>query len=462
VTTVAETRPPQDVERHAPARRRRAAALVAGLPAAGVTLAWAAARPLPMIDDWSFILDTRRGTGLLWSSRPGEALLHWAVFRVADTHPLPPLLVLGALNVVVGALIWVLADRHWGPAVATLSALAWAVLPNRGSTRMWAACIPNLAAGALALGAIVLADDDELTGRRAVLVIALAGASCLTYEGAAALAAAAVLWAALHRPSQRSRWATTVGGLAVLAACAAWVVTHTPKTGGVHIAANGSRLVSTQFGVGLWPGRASVLGVVVFAAIVFAVAAPVLGRPRRAEESAIAWGAVIMALGAAVFLVTGFPLSDAGLFDRGNVYTDIGTAIVIGGLLALAWRRRAPLGAALAAVVLGLLTVGNVAAVEGFARSAADARAVLRDVRALPQYPAEPIAIGPLPDHDGVAGFTAAYDITDALAVRYPSSAVEQARVTVTDGQAAALVGSEAVYRYCPGPRALIPWTRAC
>jgi hypothetical protein len=415
-----------------------------------------------MIDDWSFILAARSGVGLDWSSRPGEALLHGVVFRLAGTHPVPPLLVLAAVNVGVGALIWILADRHWGPVVATLSALAWAVLPNRGSTRMWAACIPNLAAGAIALGAVVLADREDLTARRATAVVALAVASCLTYEGAGALAAAAVLWAALHRPPGRSRWTTAAAGAVALAAAALWVLTHTPKTGGVHLAANGTRLVSTQFGIGLWPGRAAALGLAMFATIVFACAAPLLGRARRVEEVAIAWGAAGMALGAAVFLVTGFPLADAGLFDRGNVYTDIGTSVVIGGALALAWRHRAALGVALATVVLGLLAIGNGAAVEGFARSAADARAVLRDVRSLPQYPAGPIIIGPLPDHDGVAGFTSSYDITDAMVVRYHLDPAPTARVTVTDAQAAALVGRDAVYRYCAPSGMLMPWTRLC
>ena len=434
--------------------------LLAGLPAAAVSLAWAASKPLPMIDDWSWIAGARRGSGFVWSSRPGEALLHWLVFWASGTHPVPPLVVLALLNVGVGALMWAFASRHWGPRVATLAALAWAVLPNRGATRMWASCIPNLAAGALVLAAIVVADRERTTPRRAAAVIALAAGACLTYEGADALAAAAVVLATIHATSRRSRVATAVGGGVVLGACTAWVARHTPKTGRVHVLANASRLASTQFGIGLWPGRVAVLGVVMLAVIILAFAAPVLGRDRFPEEWAITVGVLGMALGASVFMVTGFPLADAGLFDRGNVFTDIGTSLVIGAMLALAWRYRLAAGAAVSAAVLLLLASGNVAPVKGFARSATDARSVLNDVRTLPEYPSSPFAIGPLPNHDGVAGFTAAYDIVAAIQARY--GVIEDARVTGTDAQAEALVGKEAVYRYCPATRALVAWRSRC
>jgi hypothetical protein len=144
------------------------------------------------------------------------------------------------------------------------------------------------------------------------------------------------------------------------------------------------------------------------------------------------------------------------------VFTDFGTAVVIGGALSLAWRHRAMVGTLLTVATFAVLAWGNIGSVQGFTRSAADARAVLRDIRSLPRHPATPpVVIGPLPNHDGVAGFTSAYDITDALRVEYGASA-PKARVTVTDAQAAALVGTDVVLRYCPSGRALIPWVQAC
>ncbi|HVM67135.1 MAG TPA: hypothetical protein VMU14_19865, partial [Acidimicrobiales bacterium] len=125
-----------------------------------------------------------------------------------------------------------------------------------------------------------------------------------------------------------------------------------------------------------------------------------------------------------------------------------------------AWRYRLAAGAAVSAAVLLLLASGNVAPVKGFTRSATDARSVLNDVRTLPEYPSSPFAIAPLPNHDGVAGFTAAYDIQGALLARY--GVVEDAQVTGTDAQAEALVGKEAVYRYCPAARVLVPWRGRC
>jgi hypothetical protein len=436
--------------------------LIAGLPAAVVTLAWAMSKPLPMIDDWSFIAQARAGSGFLWSSRPGEALLHWAVFTGADSHPVPPLLVLAAENVVVGACLWMFCRRRFGVRVATLAALAWAVLPNRGSTRMWSSCIPNLAAGALAAAALVIADHDDPSRRRTALVVALAVASCLTYEGAGALAAAAVVLVAVHQHGRSRRIETLAAGGLAMAAALAWVGTHSAKTGRLHIAAYANRLASTQFGIGLWPARALVLGLAMFVVMVLAVFAPLLGRRRWSEESAITWGAGGMVLGAIVFYATGFPIADTGLFDRGNAYTDFGTSVVIAGVLALIWRYRPVLGAACAGSVLALLAWGNVAAVRSYVQSAADARAVMADVRRLPEFPAGPIVIGPLPNHAGVAGFTAAYDIQAAMAVHYHLDRPPRVRVTVTDAQAAALVGKDAVYRYCAASGRLIDWPRSC
>jgi len=287
VTTLAVPTRTSDAGRPDIPGRRGRRAVLAGVPAAVVTLAWAVSRPLPMIDDWGFIRHARAGTGFFWASRPGEALLHWAVFRASDTHPVPPLLLLAALNVAVGALIWMFAEHRWGAAVATLSALAWAVLPNRGSTRMWSSCLPNLAAAALVMAALVLADRKAAGRARVSAVIALAAAASLTYEGAAALAAGAVLLMAWQQPARRSRLNVAAIGGGVMVAVAAWVATHTQKTGSVHVAANASRLASTQFGIGLWPSRAVALGVLMFGVMAMAVLVPVLGRPRVPEEQAV-------------------------------------------------------------------------------------------------------------------------------------------------------------------------------
>jgi hypothetical protein len=352
--------------------------------------------------------------------------------------------------------------RRFGARVATLAALAWAVLPNRGTTRIWASCIPNLAAGGLALAALVVADREDPGRRRTALVVALALASCLTYEGAGALAAAAVVLAASHQRDAGRRVETLAVGAVSLGAAVAWVGTHSAKTGRLHIAAYATRLASTQFGIGLWPARAMILGLAMFVVIVFALFAPLLGRRRSSEESAIAWGAGGMLLGAIVFYATGFPIADTGLFDRGNVYTDFGTCVVVAGALGLIWRYRPALGAACAGSVLALLAWGNVAAVQSYVRSADDARAVMADVHRLPDFPTGPIVIGPLPNHAGVAGFTAAYDIQAAMTVRYRLPHAPGVRVTVTDAQAAARVGKDTVYRYCAASGRLIDWQRGC
>src|SRR5438128_253336 len=68
------------------------------------------------VDDWWFAakvryVDFASGFGPQLRSRPIEGLWNWAEFRLLGTHPVPHLLILGALNAAAAVLFWRLLMR---------------------------------------------------------------------------------------------------------------------------------------------------------------------------------------------------------------------------------------------------------------------------------------------------------------------------------------------------------------
>src|SRR5207244_8002882 len=106
-------------------------------------------------------------------------------------------------------------------------------------------------------------------------------------------------------------------------------------------------------------------------------------RSRRMgpEERLMVLGAGVLVAGAAPCVAVGFPIATAGIFDRANIFADVGTAMIYAGALGLAWRtRRALLPYAVVLLAVGGLAVGNVDDVRNFHAAAADGRQLLHAV----------------------------------------------------------------------------------
>ena len=144
------------------------------------------------------------------------------------------------------------------------------------------------------------------------------------------------------------------------------------------------------------------------------------------EQKLVVVGLAVILLGSSPFAVAGFPFSVSGFFDRGNLFADLGTALVYGSLLAMLlrvpWR---PVALAIVAAALVGIALPNVKSVRNYARAGRDGRRFLAAVDALPAdiRTKGPVLFLPLPDHGGIAEFLADYDISAALALRYNTGA---------------------------------------
>jgi hypothetical protein len=408
---------------------RLAFEVLLGIAAAAPSLVGAALGARLALDDWGFAAASHfqsfsAGFGAQARARPISGVWDWAQFKVLDSHAVPHLVILAALNAAAAVLFWRLLERWVPQRVAVLTALVWVALPNRGSTRLWATTSPNVGGLVLLLAALLVASSRPLTKGRFATALALLALGTLAYEGVIAIgvvALVAMIWTQAP-PRLRVRWTVLV--LGVMAAVGGWVVLRSPKVGtSPPPFRNLSHLSSAHFGSAVLPGPPRLLALVVLVAIAWSVVVIVLpGFDAWIEQKLVVVGLVVIVLGSAPFAVVGFPFSGSGFFDRGNLFADLGTALVYGALLAmllrLPWHA---VGVAVAAAGLVAIASPNVTSVRDYVRAGRDGRHFLAAVDTLPVdvRTRGPVTFLPLPDRGGVAEFLADYDISAALALRY-------------------------------------------
>lgn len=411
-------------------------AAVAALP----TLTWAFGGGDLLVDDWYFSAMARfEGPGALpFRSRPLESGYDAVTFGLLGAHPLPHLLVLAGLNGAAAVLVWQVARRLLPAGPAVLTALAWAVLPNRGSMRLWISNGPHMLSLCLLLGAALLVARRYRREDRAgsvPAVAALVALAALAYEGSIALGLALAVAAAWRAGGTlRRRVAGAAACTMVMGLVAAFIFSGSPKRAGEGYGAfeHAGALVPAHFGVGVLPPGLLPAGVVVLAAVVWSLASLVApSMAARAEERTIAAGVAILILGALPFAAVGFPFATEGIFDRGNLFADLGTAMILGGVLSLAGRLRRPaLAGGVAAAALVVLAAGNVADVRDWRIAAADGRRLLdASLRTPVSQPA--VVVPPATAAPGIEMFVEPLNLSNAIAVRedrYPGPRIEVAR----------------------------------
>jgi len=382
-------------------------------------------------DDWAFASDSRylrfsTAFGTQTRSRPLEGLWNWAEFRVLGSHAWAHLFVLAALNALAAVLFWRLLERWLPRRIAVIAALVWVALPNRASTHLWSTNSPHVFSLVMLLAALLVASRKPLTGRRYGTAVALLGVGTLAYEGAICLGVAGLVALAWTRgdPATRRRWIVSTVG--VMGAIGSWMLATSPKRGAsptpFH---NLSHLASAHF------GPAVVASPLVSAALVIGIgwcfAVVVLpGFHPGLHPKLVVLGLVVIGLGAAPFAAGGFPFSTSGFFDRGNLFSDLGTALVFASLIALVLHVRWQVaGAALAGVALVVVALPGVRTVGDYVRAGHDGRRLLAAIDALPSdvRTQGPVTFLPLPSHHSVSEFLIDYDISGALALRYHTGA---------------------------------------
>ncbi|MCU1449092.1 MAG: hypothetical protein JWP02_1262, partial [Acidimicrobiales bacterium] len=157
--------------------------------AAAPSIAAAAMGAGLVVDDWAFAAHSRyesflHAYGRQSLSRPIEGTWGWAEFKLLGTHPVPHLLLLGAVNALAAVLLWRLL-LHWVPRrVAVLTTLVWLALANRGSTHLWLTNSPHVFSLALMLAALLVATNGALTDRRLAAAVGILVLATFAYEGA--------------------------------------------------------------------------------------------------------------------------------------------------------------------------------------------------------------------------------------------------------------------------------------
>jgi hypothetical protein len=372
---------------------------LAAAAAAAPSLVRAAWSPLPIADDWSFVLQARHGGlrsfvhGADFRARPFQALLHWLTFTLFGQHLWLHLVLMAALNAAIALLIARIA-RRWLPGRMNLAVAAtWAVLPNHSAARLWPATVPALVALLLVLVAA------ELVIRRPsslVLPTIVVVASALTYEGGVALGAAALLCGGVRR--------RTVAPLAALAAVALWIWHASPKQGVPKGPFQPGRVLASQLGSALLPHAYAGAAILVVLAVLVALALTLAPGFRNPQDARLLFaGLVLIGLGVAPFVAARFPLSTDGLLDRGNTFASLGTAVVLvatGRALLPAVRFVRPTALAVACVVFAVATRADIRSAH---RADNDARRVLIALHHIPAHVR--LAVAPLPNHDGYSSF---------------------------------------------------------
>ena len=409
--------------------QRSLLAALAGLP----SLVWTIHGAGFLSDDWP-VLATVRNEGFLrslWTfsfsapARPGAGLYYSTSAALFGLHPALYGVLLTGLNVIVALELAALAGRLLPHRLAVLTALFWVVLPNRGSTRLWLVLAPDMLALALLLGAALCLTRDRVLRATALLVVAT-----LCYEAVLPLGLAMiVVWAGLE---YRHRLRPALASAAPVLVAGALIFVKSPKRVGERAPfANWRTLLPAQLGRGTF-GAAPIaivgggLILVLTALAVVRVTVPGFRPGRRPRHLYLLIGHLVILLGAASFLFAGFPFATEGVFDRGNLVADLGTALVFGcvaeGALEVAGSSRLARDVAVVTITTAAayLTLLNAVDVRAYTGAVADGNALLAALDAdVPRIPADGLRVEPdLRDRGGVAMFIAPGDLRSAEEVR--------------------------------------------
>ena len=176
------------------------------------------------------------------------------------------------------------------------------------------------------LGVLVL-----LRGR-AIAAGLLLALGVVTYEGVMGLAFLAMLVWVLA--DYRGRWRKGLVGLIPVVLAAGALFALSPKREGVKWLGGFDRLVVSQFGVGVfhWITYARL------AAFVFMMLAAVLLVIRHERwdpyRRTLLWGFVILAAAWGPYFLIHWPIATDGFFDRANGVVGVGTAVLLGAVIA--------------------------------------------------------------------------------------------------------------------------------
>lgn len=376
--------------------------LAAVLAIAALPTLIAAARPAFVADDWGFLDQARHGPWTWWihgidvRSRPLQAAYHGVTFDLLRGHVTAHLILLAALQATAAWLLVRLVARFASWRTALAVGLAWAVLPNRGSTRLWISAAPVSLSIVLLLIAALVATRARPTTISRWVVVAVASASVLTYEGGAVVALLVVAVAWWPPDTEVVKAALQAApGLAVYGAVVVWNVSTSPK--GVSGSAPLISAVDALVGHGLAPRALGAFGV---AALVVLVGwGAWLGRGDDEVRRLWAVGAIVAVAGSLPFLVSGFEQVVEGPGDRANAFACLGVALMIGAAMgSLARHGGRPMIAA--ATVGALLLVAGLDDVSDVRRAGDVGTAtVAAFARSSGALPAGPLVLAPAADH---------------------------------------------------------------
>ena len=355
-------------------------------------------------------------------ARPAVGPYYVLAYQLIGDRPVLHAFLMGALNALVALLVWQALRQVVSNRTALLAALALAVVPNRGATRLWFVLGPNLISVAcLAGGALFLLRRGRVGHASALFVLGI-----LAHEGVAGVAALVIGWWWLQ--DRRGRLRPAAVALAPVAAITAVALLVSPKRDGNSPGplSNLDTLGAGQLGAGFWGSDlVGALGMVVFvAAATWCIATTVLPSFRRplTVRREVLIGCALLAAGAVPFALGGAPFAVRGIFDRNNLVPDLGSCLILAALLAAAVRRSRPVGSAVAALVIAVLAAGNVQDVQDY-REAADEGESLVDAVLADVDPAmgSVIVLPPLSTDTGIAQFILDSDLNAALQLRYGS-----------------------------------------
>lgn len=402
---------------------RAALALASG----GPTVLWAASGGDLLTDDWVIAADVRfRGFWaaldlMAWTApgRPLAALVLSVQYLIIGSHPLPSLLLLAGLNVAAALLVLAVAQRVLPRREAALVALVWAVLPNRGSTRLWSIMLPAMLALVLLLVAALWLTRAD--GGRPMLAGVFLALATLAYEAVALVGIALVAYWAWPQARHRSR--TAAAAMVLPVSSAALVYLQSPKRveGVAPPFTNATRLFAANFGSATLGETAAALGAtLVLVRVVLALVRatfPSFKPPCVPDRMALA-GVVLFALGALPFMAAGFPFATDGIFDRGNLAASFGTAAILASsLTALLSERYLLVGGTVMAALLAWMLALNGRDLRDYRASVRDGRELVAQLdHDLPIIPAGGVlVVPPLPNRGGVAMFILEGDLNRHL-----------------------------------------------
>ena len=396
--------------------------VVAGIGGALLSVVWALDGSAFLQDDWRLASRVEfLGAGEVLSSSDGSSgplsdLYFGLTHGLLGDHPAAHVMVLALLNGVVAAAILSLVTHTFGRRTGVMATAVWVTLPNRGSTRLWATAAPAVLSLALVLVGMLLV----VNGRRRLGGVVLA-AGVLAHWGSAGVALVALAgWICSARKELGVLRQAVVPSVCVLAALVVTVVWSSKGGADAPAFSGGREALSAQFGSGVFGPLAWVGGGVMVAAIAVGLArllVPNLRVQFSLLDGAVLTGAAALVAGLAPFLVSGYPFAVDGLLDRGNLVAGVGTALILGALLAWVSRLAGDAGLVAAALAVGYLAAFNSVDLRDYRGAVDDGAELLARLDAdLPAIEA-PVVVGPpLTDRRGVAQF-AGEDLGAALRV---------------------------------------------